>query len=1086
MKFIGDFHIHSHFSIATSKNLIPEYLDYWARIKGIKVVGTGDFTHPGWIKELKEKLEPAEPGLFKLKDKYKKNKAFETPFIPDHEIRFLLTSEISNIYKKYGQVRKVHNVIFAPDFETVEKIQNELVKIGGNITSDGRPILGLDSRDLLEIAINASDKIFFVPAHIWTPWFSALGSKSGFDTIEECYADLSVHISAVETGLSTDAPMHWMCSFLDKYTLISNSDAHSPEKLGRNANLFNTELCYDSIILAIKKGDPKLFLGTIDLFPQEGKYFFDGHRKCNICWSPVETLKHNGICSECGKKVTVGVMNRIAKLSDREDINKRPNQLPFYSIIPLKEILSEIVMYGPNSKKVNDLYFSIIKKTGPELKMLLDLPLKEIETKAGVELSEAIRRMRNREVYIKEGFDGEYGRIKVFKEDEMKSFVPQKFLFADYTQKTQIKRQRKKILDFDLETYRELEKTQKQNEIVKEEKKKPISKFSEEELLKELNPEQKSAVEHFSGPGLIIAGPGTGKTRVLTLRIANLILFKKVNPENILAITFTNKAANEMKERLIPLLNKKNHLSKLQVSTFHSLGYSILRKHKEQTENFTIIDDDDRERILFKELGLEKKRLKKISAYIRDIKQNLKSQEEIEDKDLAAIFNKYEIFLKQHNLLDFNDLIYNTLKLFNKYPEIVSLYRDKFHWVLIDEYQDINFAQYKFIKTLMPYDSSNLYAIGDPNQAIYGFRGADVKFIRKFIDDYPEAQVYKLKKSYRCTDQILSASCDVIQKKSSKDNIIKGIKKGVKINIVQNNSDKSEAEFVARTIENMIGGLRFFSMDSNIAGVDKNAEIESLSDFAVLFRIKEQAKTIKKAFNDHTIPYQSIGNSSFFVQEPIRSIIDILKFSISSENSFLKNKLREKRINIDLKLMDFNQLLRDKKSVKYIINLIIEHYFESEKSKNHNEFKKLYDQAEHFSHNIEKFLKFVALDTGVDTYNRKLENVSLMTLHSVKGLEFKCVFIIGCENGLLPYSLYESQKTDLDEEKRLLYVGMTRAKNFLFLSHAKRRFIHKRELHLKRSPFLDTIEKELIELTTKEYKKKETKNHIQLNLFNTK
>ena len=284
MKFIADFHIHSHYSRATSKELVPEYLEYWAKLKGITIVGTGDFTHPGWVKELKEKLIPAEPGLFKLKQEYK-SEDLETPFLSDKEVRFLLTAEISNIYKKNDRVRKVHNVIFAPDFDTIEKIQQKLIAINANITSDGRPILGLDSRDLLEMVLDANENCFFVPAHIWTPWFSVLGSKSGFDSIAECFADLAGHIYAVETGLSTDPPMNWMCSFLDNYTLTANSDAHSPERLGRNSNRFDTELSYDALIGAMKTGDPHHFSGSIDLFPQEGKYHYDGHRKCDVCWT---------------------------------------------------------------------------------------------------------------------------------------------------------------------------------------------------------------------------------------------------------------------------------------------------------------------------------------------------------------------------------------------------------------------------------------------------------------------------------------------------------------------------------------------------------------------------------------------------------------------------------------------------------------------------------------------------------------------------------------------------------------------------------------------------------------------------------
>ncbi len=338
MNFIADLHIHSKYSIATSKNLDPQNLDLWARIKGINVVGTGDFTHAQWTSELQEQLAEAEPGFFALKDDLRLTD--EIPSIAaDRPVRFVLSSEISTIYKKGDKTRKVHHVILAPDFQTAEKIQYQLGKIG-NINSDGRPILGLDSRNLLEIALEVNPEILFIPAHIWTPWFSALGDKSGFESIDECYGDLSDHIYAIETGLSSDPAMNWRCSFLDKYTILSNSDAHSPEKLGREANLFNTELSYPALSAAIKSGDPETFLGTVEFFPQEGKYHHDGHRKCEISWDPKETLKHNEICPVCGKRVTVGVMNRVEQLADRDDVTERPNRSPFTSLIPLKEVLS--------------------------------------------------------------------------------------------------------------------------------------------------------------------------------------------------------------------------------------------------------------------------------------------------------------------------------------------------------------------------------------------------------------------------------------------------------------------------------------------------------------------------------------------------------------------------------------------------------------------------------------------------------------------------------------------------------------------------------------------------------------------------
>lgn len=1097
MRFIVDFHIHSHYSIATSKDLNPESLDRWARIKGIKVVGTGDFTHPGWLKELKEKLVPAEQGLFRLKDEYRRVDGIQFPASSDSDVRFLLTSEISNIYKKGDSVRKVHNVIFAPDFETVEKIQHALDRIG-NITSDGRPILGLDSRDLLEIALNSSGRIFFVPAHIWTPWFSALGDKSGFDSIEACYDDLADHIFAVETGLSSDPPMNWMCSFLDKYTLVSNSDAHSPEKLGREANLFDTELSYDDIIGALKTGDPERCRGTIEFFPQEGKYHYNGHRKCGICWDPVETLKHENICSVCGKKVTVGVMNRVVQLSDRRDVSERKNRLPFHSVIPLKEILSEITGVGPGTKQVEQLYHSILQKAGSEFNVLLQLPVDDVRRIGGDVIAEAIRRMREGDVYIKEGFDGEYGQIRVFRENEQKQFGAQDSFFGELVRERPPEYKTRKLLNFDLEEYRRLESALMDRLQDHEKAEKRVSPKLGPNLLEGLNPEQQRAVEHFTGPALIVAGPGTGKTHVLTRRIANLIRNRDIHPENILAVTFTNKASDEMKERLRVLLDDKRVISMLHVSTFHAFGLEILKEHHQKigrNAQFLIIDPEDKERILRGEMGCERRRVKRFCSLITDVKQNLKSDPEIVDDELRNIFQEYEHILGDMNVFDLDDLIYHSVNLFRNFPEILSRYSEKYRWILVDEYQDINFGQYRMIRMLMPDANSNLCVIGDPHQAIYGFRGADVRYIRVFKDDYPGAAVYELKKSYRCSERILRASGGVIQGQTgesgfgiredfdSRASMMQGLQEGVKIKISRQGSDKSEAEFVARTIESMMGGLRFFSIDSDITGGDANSEIRSLSDFVVLCRMNRQMQVLEKAFRDHSIPYQMIGDVPFFRQEPIRSIIDVLKLAVSPENDFLKNELIGKK-NIDgTQIGELKDLLEGCESVKETITTIIDRYFGTEKSEEQISLKKLLALADDYGKDPEQFLKFAALGTGADAYRTDIENVTLMTLHAAKGLEFECVFIVGCEDGLLPYSLFEGQESDYEEERRLLYVGMTRAKKFLYLTHAEKRFLLGREYRLKRSPYLDFIETGLIELSKSEYKKREKREDNQLGMF---
>ena len=423
MTFYADVHLHSYYSRATAKNLNLEYLNLWGQLKGIQVIGTGDFTHPAWFAELETKLEPAEPGLFRLKKEYRDVTQDELPPACQMDVRFMLTVEISNIYKRLDKVRKVHNCVFAPSFEAAGKIRDRLGAIG-NIRSDGRPILGLDSRDLLEIVLESDPLSYLIPAHIWTPWFSALGSKGGFDRMEDCFGDLSEHIFACETGLSSDPPMNWRLSQLDPYVLVSNGDAHSPSKLGREATIYDTELSYPAIYNALKnhQTDPGL-KGTLEFFPDEGKYHYDGHRSCQKRLHPRETREHNGLCPVCGKPVTVGVLARVEELADHPEGRKSPNWRPYYSLVPLVEIIAETVGVGPNSKRVQNVYRELLAKIGHELYILLDCPVERIQKEGGTLLAEAIRRMRSGDIHIASGYDGEYGRIKIFSPDEKESLT---------------------------------------------------------------------------------------------------------------------------------------------------------------------------------------------------------------------------------------------------------------------------------------------------------------------------------------------------------------------------------------------------------------------------------------------------------------------------------------------------------------------------------------------------------------------------------------------------------------------------------------------------------------------------------------
>ncbi len=421
---MADLHIHSRFSLATSKSTDVENIYIAARKKGINVLGTGDFTHPGWFEELKNKLVQAEGGLYRPSNDIYSRIENRIPETCRGITRFIPTTEVCNIYKKSGKIRKIHNLILLPEMSAVEKLNRKLKGLG-KIESNGRPVFTFDVVNMLEMVFDVSDRAMIIPAHIWTPWYSLFGSKSGFDSIEECFGNYSGYIFAAETGLSSDPAMCRKFSELDRITLISNSDAHSPMKIGREANVFDTSLCYNSIISAIKRGNPEEFTGTIEYYPEEGKYYADGHRNCNYSFLPAETDKNGGICPVCGKKITIGVLHRIQKLSDKS--KNKPAKKTYFKTIPLTEILSEIYQLNPGSKTILLHYNKLLEQFGPELYILNFIGIDELKISENDLLAEAIERMRKNEVMTKPGFDGKYGSVKIFREDEIrKSSVDKK------------------------------------------------------------------------------------------------------------------------------------------------------------------------------------------------------------------------------------------------------------------------------------------------------------------------------------------------------------------------------------------------------------------------------------------------------------------------------------------------------------------------------------------------------------------------------------------------------------------------------------------------------------------------------------
>ncbi len=400
MRFIADLHVHSRYSRATSRDMELESLAVWGKKKGISLLGTGDFTHPTYFAEMRSKLEPFGEGIYVLKG-------------GERETKFMLTTEVSNIFSQGGKVRRIHTLIFAPNFSAVEGINDKLRSLG-KLGSDGRPIFGFPVKELVKIVLGISNECLVVPAHAWTPWFSVFGANSGFDSLEECFEEEVKHIFAIETGLSSDPEMNWRLSTLDNITLISNSDAHSPSRLGREANVFDCPLDYREIIQAIRDKDPRKFLFTIEFFPQEGKYHYDGHRNCGVVFSPLQTKTNDYLCPVCKKRLTVGVMHRVGEMADRAEGFIPGNSIPSIHLIPLDEIIAESLDVGVGTKAVEGEYERLIRAGRSELAVLLDLPPEELKRFTSSRVLEGIIRVRQGKLHISPGHDGVYGKVSIF------------------------------------------------------------------------------------------------------------------------------------------------------------------------------------------------------------------------------------------------------------------------------------------------------------------------------------------------------------------------------------------------------------------------------------------------------------------------------------------------------------------------------------------------------------------------------------------------------------------------------------------------------------------------------------------------
>ncbi len=1043
--FVADLHIHSKYSRACSRDLTLPNLTWWARRKGISLLGTGDFTHPAWYDHLRESLRPAEPGLYRLNPEAERevNRKLPPRLASAAEaapMRFMLSVEISTIYKRDDRTRKVHHLIYLPDLDAVARFNTALGRIG-NLGSDGRPILGLDSRDLLEITLEASPDGYLVPAHIWTPWFSALGSKSGFDAIADCYADLAEHIFAVETGLSSDPSMNWRVSSLDAYRLVSNSDAHSPAALAREATLFATDLDYFAIREALRTGNG--LHGTIEFFPEEGKYHADGHRLCGVNWAPQRTREAGGRCPECGKPLTVGVLSRVEDLADRPEGYVPPNAPRVVHLIQLAEILGEVNGVGPKSKTVEGQLNELVSALGPELDILTVTPPEDIRRVGGELLAEAIERLRRGQVRRVPGYDGEYGVISLFEPGELtaaRNSQPGDDLFADALFDVPVPRQRPPAKPKPASRDRSTAAggstepaPRRRSKAAPAEPEPPLPPAPSphepfepmlagmEEvgtgLLDRLDAMQRVAASAPGGPLLIVAGPGTGKTRTLTHRIAYLCAELNVYPEHCLAITFTRRAAEELQHRLEGLLGPV--AEDITVGTFHSVGLTILRENAKAAglpADFRIADDTER----------------------------AAARAEAGDDDAA-----YVKLLRAADLVDLDELVSLPVALLRDHPELVERYRDRWRWIFVDEYQDVDATQYELLRLLSPPDG-NLCAIGDPDQAIYSFRGADVSYFLRFSQDFVDARLVRLTRNYRSSAPILAAAVQAIAPSTLvRDRRLDPARLDPGAPLVGRYPAASvtdEADFVVRTIDELVGGLSHRSLDSG--RIDGHTSNVSFSDIAVLYRTDAQAAPIRDALARANIPVQKRSHNRLRDLPGVAAIARELRHADGLGGS------------VAARVRLAGQVLAQRYATPTL---------DTTSGVTPEDIWTAVDVLTPLAHrcgdDVASFLSQIATGAEVDALDPRAEAVTLLTLHAAKGLEFPVVFLVGCEDGLLPLRLPGTTPTEAEiaEERRLFFVGLTRAQDRLYVSHVRRRLRHGQERECVPSPFLDAIDAGLFE-----------------------
>jgi len=1080
--FVADLHVHSRYSRACSRDCDLEHLAWWAARKGIGLVGTGDLCHPAWAEEIRAKLVPAEPGLFRLRPDLERDVLATLPASVRVPVRFQLSVEISTIYKRGEKTRKVHHLLYAPDLGVAGELTRRLARIG-NLGSDGRPILGLDSRDLLETLLDSGEGGYLVPAHVWTPWFAALGSKSGFDSVADCYADLAEHIFAVETGLSSDPAMNHRVSSLDRYRLVSNSDAHSPPALGREATVLSCELSYEGVRGALETGAG--LDGTIEFFPEEGKYHLDGHRTCEVRLEPGETRAGDGRCPVCAKPVTIGVLHRVEVLADRP-VGYVPAGAPGWRcLVQLPQVVGELLGVGAKSKSVEAEVARLVDRFGPELSILQDVSLDELAAVGPPGIDEALRRLRSGDVVLAGGYDGEYGVVRLFDPKELADLRPGGSEAL-----------------FDLPSPRAPATTLPENPpppgpstpvlpaagqsgrgggavedglFAAPERAAPASVVpaAPASVLDGLDPEQ-CAAAGATGPLLVVAGPGTGKTRTLTTRIAYQIGELGVPAAEHLALTFTRRAAGELTERLAALLRRPP-----LVTTFHGLGLRIVREQAARLglgEDARVVDEAERLALAREAMGADaparevRRLLDQVSALARDPAAH--------DPQLAGPLARYRAGKRARGLVDLDDLLAGPVALLTEDPDLAEEYRRRWRHISVDEYQDVDPAQYALLRLLVAPDG-DLCVIGDPDQAIYSFRGADVGFFLRFAADFPAAREVRLTRNYRSTATVVEAALGVVAPATLvPGRTLTAVAPGDgpdHVTLHTAADEAAEAAFVVGTIERVLGGSDLTALLRGAADPWTDA-VHSYADFAVLYRTDAQSVALVDALEAAGVPYQKRSHHRLGDQPGVRELLGVLREDLvraaGDPRPVLARVRAAAQVAIDragglplgVGADGWSRLTPATARATGAGPVVADPALRVAELQAAVEL--LGPLAERAGADAGRFLAELALGAEVDLWDPRADRVSLLTLHASKGLEFPVVFVVGCEDGLLPMR-FGDEPGDPAEERRLLFVGMTRARTHLALSGARRRTVRGRVTEPAPSPYLADLPAHLVERTSR-------------------